>query len=91
MRNLNIKKQIEGANISVGKLEAKYGPNTGVTSNTGVSKKAPSAFERLTEGISDAFHNAKTLARNVDSALDKNTYAGGETSGGYRKIFTHGD
>lgn len=72
-------------------LKEKYGPNTGVTQNNGKSKPAPSFMDRLSEGVSDAMHNVKTFARNVDSSVDKNTYAGGEKSGGYKKVFTHGE
>lgn len=72
-------------------LKGKYGSHSGVTSNNGNSKPAPSWMDRLSEGVSDAFHNIKTLARNVDSTVDKNTYAGGEKSGGYKKVFTHGE
>ncbi len=72
-------------------LKGKYGPITGVPKNNGTSKPAPSFMDRLKEGVSDAMHNVKTFARNVDSAVDKNTYAGGEKSGGYKKVFTHGE
>ena len=71
-------------------LSKKYGPNTGVTSSNGKSKQAPSWMDRLSEGASDALHNIKTFARNLDSAVDKNTYSGGEKSGGYKDVFTHG-
>ncbi len=72
-------------------LKEKYGPNTGVPKNNGKSKPAPSWMDRLSEGVSDAMHNVKTFAKNIDSTLDKNAYSGGETSGGYRKVFKHGE
>jgi len=69
-------------------LNDKFGPKTGVPNNTGKSKPAPSWMDRISEGVSDAMHNVKTFARNVDSTVDKKTRS---TSGGYKKVFTHGE
>lgn len=68
-------------------LKEKYGPNTGVPKNNGKSKPAPSWMDRLSEGVSDAMHNVKTFAKNIDSTLDKNVRT---TSGGYKEVFKHG-